>query len=239
MSKNKSELQNEDINNDIDFSTFILTLSKHWKLFIIMILLCSAVFGIRAINSQSTTYYANSEVYIKRSINKQENQLVLDTELSDGITNDFVDILKSDLVIRKAIDNLGLDLSVNAVKSMLTVERNSDNQIINVYVTYNSSNGAISLANEITKVGIDELRLMYGDVTKILEVANYAKENVNGDPVMNETIKGAILGFVVPFVIVSGIYIFNNKFRKVEEVERILGVPVICVVANVKNRGKK
>lgn len=239
MSNNKKDLKHEDINNDIDFSTFILTLAKHWKLFLIMILLCSSVLGIRALNSRSTTYYANTQVYIKRSVEKQESLLTLDVELSNGITNDFVDILKSDLVIDKVISNLSLDISASDIKSKLKVERNDKNQIINIYVAYEDLNDAISIVNEITKVGIDELRAMYGDVTKVLEVANSAKQNINGDPLINEVIKGAILGFVVPFLLVSAIYVFNNKFRKVEEVERILDIPVICVVANVKNRGKK
>ena len=227
----------EDLKNDIDLESYILSLLKYWKLFLILIVLFTGLFGIKTLNSRVTYYYSDAQIYIKRSI--ENTNEFMDTNLSTGITNDFIDILQSDLIIDAAIKQSGVDLTIGQVSSMLTVKNSPDNQIITVGVNALSEKDAVALVTNIVLKGRDKLTSMYGDIMEILKLDENAIKNVNGDPLVKESIKGAIIGFALPFLAFSLLYLFNNKLRKVEDVERILDLPVICVVANVKERGKK
>ena len=227
----------EDLKNDIDLESYILSLLKYWKLFLILIVLFTALFGFKALSDRTTTYYSDAQIYVKRAFENQKMDY-LDSDLTVGITNDFVDILKSGLVIDEAIKQSGLDLSRDQVSSMLTVKNSTNSQIVTVYISGKDEKQVIDLANSILLAGEAKITEMYGDITEVLKLSNTAVRNINGDPLVTQSIKGAIIGFALPFLAFSLLYLFNNKLRKVEDVERILDLPVICVVANVKERGK-
>ena len=185
------------------------------KIFIILVIIFCGVFGI--IYSKfivKPKYEASTTIILVE--NKSEKDADVDSYFR--LVDVYKGIVNSNTVLLKAVKNLKLDLDIKDFKEkkIIEVETSAVSQSININVVYIDSAEAVKIANEISKVFIEEIKRIYNDERLlVLDEAVIDDEPINVD-LIETTIKFIVIGAVL----VSGIVFIMYFIDKNKEINK-------------------
>lgn len=207
-------------------------LRKHLKLVIALPLACMLAVGAYSYVAMPNTYSATVSMYVLvKQENANSNSLSSDLSASQMVTNDVATLLKSDRVVNETASALGLD-SLKAYKTSITSSTTS--RVLSLEVTGPDAEMAANVANKMA----DEVSSVAHDVMNVdsVNVVDSAKvPTAPSGPKRSLFMAIGLLGglFVaVAIVVVSDM--LNTKVRDEEELEELLGLPVIGRIPAVK-----
>lgn len=207
-------------------------LKKHLILVIALPVVCAVAMAIVSFAFLPNTYSAETSMYVLAQ-SEEDAGTSLQSSLSTGqlITNDVSALIESDRVLNDTAEDLGLDdldgfdISVTSETTTrlitLTVEGEDPQEVADVAnaMVRNVSNVAQEVMNVQSVNVIDEAR---------------TPENPSG-PNRPMYVAVALLGglfLAVAFVVLKDM--LNTKVRNAEELEELLGVPVIGRIPALK-----
>lgn len=164
-----------------------------------------------------------------------------DITINQNLVSTYSKIVKSKLVLSKAIKNLGLKYNVKELSDNVSVEAVQDTEMLKISVINADAVLARDIANEIAKVFTLE-------VTKMYQVNNISVVDKAETPkdVCNNTLKRdvvlAIFGaFALCFGVLFIIYYFDDSVKDSEDLENIVGMPILARVlqSDVVTKNKK
>lgn len=207
-------------------------LRKHLKLVIALPLACMLAVGAYSYVAMPNTYSATVSMYVLvKQENANSNSLSSDLSASQMVTNDVATLLKSDRVVNETASALGLD-SLKAYKTSITSSTTS--RVLSLEVTGPDAEMAANVANKMA----DEVSSVAHDVMNVdsVNVVDSAKvPTAPSGPKRPLFMAIGLLGglfMAVAIVVVSDM--LNTKVRDEEELEELLGLPVIGRIPAVK-----
>lgn len=207
-------------------------LRKHLKLVIALPLACMLAVGAYSYVVMPNTYSATVSMYVLvKQENANSNSLSSDLSASQMVTNDVATLLKSDRVVNETASALGLD-SLKAYKTSITSSTTS--RVLSLEVTGPDAEMAANVANKMA----DEVSSVAHDVMNVdsVNVVDSAKvPTAPSGPKRPLFMAIGLLGglfMAVAIVVVSDM--LNTKVRDEEELEELLGLPVIGRIPAVK-----
>lgn len=207
-------------------------LRKHLKLVIVLPLACMLAVGAYSYVAMPNTYSATVSMYVLvKQENANSNSLSSDLSASQMVTNDVATLLKSDRVVNETASALGLD-SLKAYKTSITSSTTS--RVLSLEVTGPDAEMAANVANKMA----DEVSSVAHDVMNVdsVNVVDSAKvPTAPSGPKRPLFMAIGLLGglfMAVAIVVVSDM--LNTKVRDEEELEELLGLPVIGRIPAVK-----
>lgn len=207
-------------------------LRKHLKLVIALPLACMLAVGAYSYVVMPNTYSATVSMYVLvKQENANSNSLSSDLSASQMVTNDVATLLKSDRVVNETANALGLD-SLKAYKTSITSSTTS--RVLSLEVTGPDAEMAADVANKMA----DEVSSVAHDVMNVdsVNVVDSAKvPTAPSGPKRPLFMAIGLLGglfMAVAIVVVSDM--LNTKVRDEEELEELLGLPVIGRIPAVK-----
>jgi len=150
-----------------------------------------------------------------------------DINLNRSLVDTYREIIKSRNVLGKVITNLNLDITIDELSSLITVESVNDTEIIKITVRNEDAFLSMTIADEIAEVFNTEIVKLYniqniGIIdSALLPTGPY---NIN---LVKTTLLTTLVGMVVAFGIVFVMFYFDNTVKNIEDIERKLGIPVI------------
>lgn len=207
-------------------------LRKHLKLVIALPLACMLAVGAYSYVAMPNTYSATVSMYVLvKQENANSNSLSSDLSASQMVTNDVATLLKSDRVVNETASALGLD-SLKAYKTSITSSTTS--RVLSLEVTAPDAEMAANVANKMA----DEVSSVAHDVMNVdsVNVVDSARvPTAPSGPKRPLFMAIGLLGglfMAVAIVVVSDM--LNTKVRDEEELEELLGLPVIGRIPAVK-----
>ena len=207
-------------------------LRKHLKLVIALPLACMLAVGAYSYVAMPNTYSATVSMYVLvKQENANSNSLSSDLSASQMVTNDVATLLKSDRVVNETASALGLD-SLKAYKTSITSSTTS--RVLSLEITGPDAEMAANVANKMA----DEVSSVAHDVMNVdsVNVVDSAKvPTAPSGPKRPLFMAIGLLGglfMAVAIVVVSDM--LNTKVRDEEELEELLGLPVIGRIPAVK-----
>lgn len=206
-------------------------MKKHLKLIIGLPVVFAVLIGAYAFVVMPNEYTATSSMYVLANQGETATNLSADLSASQMVANDITTILKSDRVQKAAADELGLkdlkDFEV-AVSSQTT------SRVIELSVTGSKPEQVANVANSITNnVATISREVMEADAVRIIDPASApAAPSGPSRPLYIAVAFLAGLFMAVAIVVLEDM--LNTKVRSAEDVEEILGIPVIGRVPVVK-----
>ena len=207
-------------------------LRKHLKLVIALPLACMLAVGAYSYVAMPNTYSATVSMYVLvKQENANSNSLSSDLSASQMVTNDVATLLKSDRVVNETASALGLD-SLKAYKTSITSSTTS--RVLSLEVSGPDAEMAANVANKMA----DEVSSVAHDVMNVdsVNVVDSAKvPTAPSGPKRPLFMAIGLLGglfMAVAIVVVSDM--LNTKVRDEEELEELLGLPVIGRIPAVK-----
>lgn len=162
--------------------------------------------------------------------NKQETITQADVLLNSNLVSTYSELIKTNDVIRKVVNNLNLDIDQEELKKSISVNSVKDTELIEIDVETKDAKQSAQIANEISKVFIDKVAEIYNiNNVYIVEEAEASEEPTNIN-----TVKDIVTFALVGLVMASGIILLQNMLdttvKTEEDIEETLGITVIATI---------
>lgn len=210
---------------------FVL-LKKHLKLVVVLPLACAIVMGVYSFAFMKNMYTATTSMYVLvKQDSTSATTLSSDLSASQMVSNDVATLLESDRVLNETAQDLGLkDLKSYKV----SVTSTTSSRVISLSVTGADAAGAATVANNMAQNVSDIAReVMDIESVNIIDQAT-APDSPSGPNRLLYTAVALIGGFFAAVAIVVVADMLNTKIRSQEDVEELLGVPVIGRIPQMK-----
>ena len=170
-----------------------------------------------------------------RDSNKQIS--VSDLQVNHELSSDYMVILKSRPVLNRIISDLDVDMTYDQLYNSTTISTIDDTRIIKITVKNTNAQIAADLANQLVDRGVDTVEEIESKQPYTVEkaVVDNNKINTSNKKVL---LMGMLLGLVAS---IGGLFIqfmLNDKVRSADDIEKLLGVPVLAGIGENKELAK-
>jgi len=188
-------------------------------------------------------YTSTTQMYV---LTKQDNNSsVTYTDLQTGtqLTKDYMVLIKSRPVLEQVISVLNLDMEVEVLADMISVETETDTRVLNISVKNEDPRVAKQIADAVREaVGIQITEIMDAEAVNTVQEGNLAT-SPSSPSVMKNVMIGGILGLIISIGIFVLIFVLDDTIKTPDDVEQYLGLNVLTSIpmqaGAEKNRSKK
>lgn len=181
-------------------------------------------------------YQSSTQILVNQK--KQAGATIQAGEIQTNIqlTNTYKVIIKSPVILEQVSEKLGLNITPQALSNKINVANEKDSQVIAVTVEDKDPKLARDIANATTEVFKGEVaELMNVDNVTVLSKAEIAE---NQSPIKPRPMLNIAIAFVVGLMASVGLAFLleylDNTVKKEEDIESLLGLPVLGVVARME-----
>ncbi|MDR4949082.1 YveK family protein [Neobacillus cucumis] len=223
------------MNGEINLKKFLHIMKKRILTIVTTVLSVSILTSIISIYYMKPTYEVTENILIGKLANNKSTYG--DSQELSMLLASSIDFIKSPIVLNSVKEEL--NINDEELEKKIAVQNNQNSQIVNIVVRDNNMEVAKELANTIATTSVNKMSELFGvqDI-KLLS-------DINGEPSVKEVgslpLKIAI-SIAVGFLLGVGLAMFreywDDSIKDVNEIENILGLPVLGEI-NLKNkRGK-
>ena len=209
---------------------------KHLKLVIILPILCTIAMAAVSYTLMNNTYTASTSMYVlaKQSSGGSDSSNGVNYQslnASQMLANDVSTLLKSDRVASDTADDLHMS-SLQGYKTSVTSETTS--RVITLSVTGSSPETAAAIANKMT-ANVSKVAQQVMDVQSVNAIDEATSPSQPSGPNRPMYCAVAFLaGLFLAIAIVVVADMLNTKVRNGDEIEEMLGLPVIGRMPAIK-----
>ena len=171
--------------------------------------------------------YQSSTTIVLASSNTTETINSQDITVNKNLVSTYSVIAKSRKVLDSVIKTLNLNYDYEELAKEVSVSEVDDTEVIKITVTDKNSSRAVSIANAISDVFIDEVSGIYNMTNvKILDVGieNTEPCNINYP---KSILISLVLGLVVSLLLVFLVYSFDTTLKTPEQIESKINLPIL------------
>lgn len=191
-------------------------------------------------------YQSATQILVNQK--KQEGAAFQAGEVQTNIqlTNTYKVIIKSPVILDQVKEKLNLDMTAEELAEKIEVANEKDSQVISVTAQDKDPKVARDIANTTAEVFTDEVvKIMSVDNVTVLSKAEVgeAQSPIKPNPTLNIAI-AFVVGLMASVGLAFLLEYLDNTVKKEEDIEALLGLPVLGVVARMdedekgsKNRG--
>lgn len=225
---------NSNDNASIEIDVLYL-LRKLWsrKFFIIFIaLVVGTVALLGSIFFLKPKYTSTTRIYV---VSRSSDSSLTNQDLQAGsyLVNDYKEVITSNEVLSSVISQENLSLSTSELSNMISVSIPTDTRIISISVEDTDAQEASDIANTIREVAAEKIKA----VTKVDDITTLETAEVASKPSSPNIKRNAALGALVGgFLAIVGILVFeilDDRVRRPEDVEEVLGMTLLGVVPDI------
>ena len=215
----------------LTFKDILFIIRKHWIAIVAFILVGTAG-GFIWSRVETPVYKSTGTVMVYY---KGDSNTAVTTEysFSNAITNTVVGFIKTNTVLDQVAEEV--NIKRETISSHLTVTNSSGNLLITVSYTSNKPEEAKLVTNTIMDVAIkegnlkdDAAKAVYPMLDGNLSIIDHAEDGKKVSHTLRDTAIGLGAGVVLAFLFVLLRELFDNTFKSSEEIERLLGIPVLA-----------
>ena len=216
------------VNNGLTFKDLYYIALKHIIEIICIVVLC-IIGGAIYTKVEKPVYTSTGTMLV--SYDGNNNSISSDYTFSSYIANTFVVFITQDVVLDVVSNKTGV--SLGELKKNTTVKNSS--LILSITYTCDDANDAkniaqtiIETAQEVADTLDNENNPVYHLLYDNLKVLSEAKMGTKKSHTLRNLAIALAAGLVLAVIYVTLYELFDNKFKSSDEVERVLGIPVLA-----------
>ncbi len=214
---------------EIDLKGIFLKVRNYWYIVLIGMIVGILIGVIYKVVSPPQ-YNASAMIYLRGASASVSLQ---DLQIGSELTKDYEVILKSRPNLEKVIDELGLDYTVEELEKIITIENLTDTRILKVTVVTDQPSLSRDIANEVVDFGMDSIREIESQEPYVVEKAVIDDTDMSISLLLLIVI-GAIAGIALTILAISAKFVLSSNIQSVEDVEKVLDIPVLSVIVDDK-----
>lgn len=207
-------------------------LRKHLRLVVLLPVACAVAMALVSVLAMSDTYTAQTDMYVLASSDDSSSSaLSSDLTASQMLTNDVATLLQSERMMSRAAEHVGLE---NLSGYDITVTSETTTRVITLEVTGADPKGTADVANALAEdVSQMAQEVMSVESVNVIDEASTPDEPSGPNRVLY-VIVAFMAGLFIAVAIVVLMDIVDTRVHSAEEVEELLGLPVIGRIPELK-----
>ncbi len=224
---------------ELDIRQVVQILTKRWKLIALIVILA-------VVSSAAYTHYTyvpkhkttSTLIVMLRTDYARGDQQIYDVRLSREIVETIERFAQSRLVLDEVTDRLGYERDYERLLESIEINQYADTEILEITVTERDPVRAQDTANALAMVLVDKL-VDYMQVNNV-RLVDSADEAVLIPPrtLLNVTV-ALVLGLMAGVGLIFLREALDNTLKTPEDVQQVLGVPVLGAVRYFDARERK
>lgn len=223
-------------NTSIEIDVLYL-LKKLWQKKV-LIVFSTILFGLIALLVSvfilKPTYTSSTRIYVANQATETNNLTAQDLQAGSYLVNDYKEIIVSDSVLMDVIAHEGLTVTPKDLSSTIFVSIPSNTRIITISVKSSTPEEAQRLANTLREVASEKIK----QVTKVEDVTTIEEAKLPESPsspnIQRNVLLGALVGSFIAVVLILVLEMLDDRVRRPEDVEEVLGLVLIGVVPDTE-----
>ena len=172
-------------------------------------------------------YQSTSRIYVVSRQNQENNALTnQDLQAGSYLVKDYREIILSQNVLNQAIEELKLEMTPAELAKKVSVAVPTDTRILSITASDPDPKEAARIANGLK------------DVTKVSDVTTLDEAVVPQNPSSPNIKRNVVIGFVLGGVLISILVILSevldDRVKKPEDIEEVMGITLLGVIPSVK-----
>lgn len=225
---------NTNDNASIEIDVLYL-LRKLWskKFFIVFVgLLVGTIALLGSVFFIKPKYTSTTRIYV---VSRSSDTSLTNQDLQAGsyLVNDYKEVITSSEVLSSVIDQEKLSMSTGELSKEIAVTIPTDTRVISIAVTDTDAQRACDIANTVRQVAAEKIKA----VTKVDDVTTLESATKPSHPSSPNVKKNAAIGALAGiFLAVVGILVaevLDDRVRRPEDVEEVLGMTLLGVVPDI------
>ena len=206
---------------------------KAWIIALCIIVGGSIGFGMSRYMIEPT-YTSRMTMYVNNNTERVESQLNLnDLNLSQKLVSTYVEILKSDIVLNKVIEEMNLPYSNQELRGMIAANALNSTEILQVTVTSKDPEEAAAIANTLARLAPPEIiRVVQAGGVELIDKAVVNPHPVAPNIQLN-TVIGALLGAVLACLGILVAAMLDTRIKSEEDLRKQYEIPVLGVIPDI------
>ena len=225
--------ENQAVEIDV-FATLKVLWKRKFSIILVALVFAIAAFGYSAFLAKKE-YQSTSRIYVVSRQN-QDNNALTNSDLQAGayLVKDYREIILSQNVLRQAIEELKLDMTPAELSKKINVSVPTDTRILSITAKDGDPKEAARIANGLRNVAAEKIT----SVTKVSDVTTLDEAEVPQSPSSPNIKRNVLLGFVagagLMVVLLVVVEVLDDRVKKPEDVEELMGLPLLGVVPDIK-----
>lgn len=175
-------------------------------------------------------YSSTTTLLLAQSASKENGESITTTDvtLNSKLISTYSKLAKSNGVVRKVIENLGIEDNEESIKSNISVSAEEGTDILKITVTNVEAEKAAKIANETADVFIERIKELYKiDNIHIVDPAEVrtTPSNVNHPKTI---IVFGLIGFVLAAGCIFILFMLDNSIKTQDDIEKNMNIPVLA-----------
>lgn len=221
----------------IKIEDLLYILKKRWKLIFSITFLATITAAIISFYVIVPKYEATTKLFVGKEDTNEEDKYYdrYDVEMYQKLLKTYAEVMATNDLAERAIENNNLDITSEDVVEGLKVTPREDTQILEIAYTDTDKFLAKDVVDSVANEFVDEAEKLIPTANiKIIESVKLPEEPVSPNKKKNIAI-AFLLGLMVSAGLSFLLEFLNNTFKKKEELEEIMGLPVIGVIPDELN----
>lgn len=225
--------ENQAVEIDV-FATLKVLWKRKFSIILVALVFAIAAFGYSAFLAKKE-YQSTSRIYVVSRQN-QDNNALTNSDLQAGayLVKDYREIILSQNVLSQAIEELKLDMTPVELSKKINVSVPTDTRILSITAKDGDPKEAARIANGLRNVAAEKIT----SVTKVSDVTTLDEAEVPQSPSSPNIKRNVLLGFVagagLMVVLLVVVEVLDDRVKKPEDVEELMGLPLLGVVPDIK-----
>lgn len=222
---------------DISILQLLGILYRRLPLIITGMLLAGILGGVFSYYAMDNVFQATSTIIVSNQAagSTQEQLTYNDYTLNKQLVDSYSVLSKTNRVLDQVIEELALTISTKQLASKISISAAKNTEIINISVTDNSPYVAQNIANSVTRVFQEEVKIiMKMDNVQIIDEAPLPTIPISPNRPMNIAIS-CIVGLMFGAMIAFLIEFLDRTIKTTEQAEALLEVPVLASIPRIQN----
>ena len=223
---------NQDNTKSVEIDVLAL-LQKLWtkKVFILFTAFYVAVFSfLGTYFFIQPTYTSTTRIYVVNQATDNNNLSAQDLQAGAFLVKDYKEIITSNDVLSEVIKDEKLNMTEAELAKMISVNIPTDTRLISISVNAKTGQDAQTLANKVREVASEKIK----NVTKVEDVTTLEEAKLPESPsspnIKLNVLLGAVLGGFLAVVGVLVREILDDRVRRPEDVEDVLGMTLLGII---------
>ncbi|MFC4799831.1 YveK family protein [Neobacillus sp. GCM10023253] len=219
----------------ISIKELLKTLRKRLILILGITFMAVLISGVVSFYFLTPVYQASTQLLVNQSKSVQTPYQYSEVQTNLQLINTYNVIIKSPAILEIVIKDLNLDMTVKQLTQKISVGNEENSQVVNLSVQDPNFEKAANIANKTAEIFKSEIvKIMNVDNVSILTEADISD---HPSPIKPRTMLIMAISFAVGLM--AGVCIalllefFDNTIENEQEIEKLIGVPVLGIIATM------
>lgn len=207
-----------------------------WQIVLIGLLVFAILVGY-SVFTYSAVYKSTATVYIIRQSDDDQAQTPTSSDFSLALNtvNDCTLLLKSHRVLDVVIEELGMEISYEQLRNMITINNPSNTRYLEISVTAPTPSDAKIIVDKLCEVGSESIVKIMG-INQVNQVDQGTFPQTPANTMIGTSCYvGALGAAVLVYIVYLIIFMLDDKVSTPDDIEKYLGMSVLGLIPHAQD----